>query len=145
MKAACSSGLSFGGGVVLVATFTPSSIKKFSEPAGEQMHRRRAALEELLWNWCGAFERMLMLSPALTMDFFPRRVTSTSPSSRMNVSSKSWRCGPGPPPGGTCMSMTQKRPLVSSPVTVMVRFHPNQREPDKLRPGMSVTPKVRLD
>jgi hypothetical protein len=43
------------------------------------------------------------------------------------------------------MSMTQKRPLVSSPVTVMVRFHPNQREPDKLRPGMSVTPKVRLD
>src|ERR1017187_5832044 len=93
MKAACSSGLSFGGAVVLVATFTPSSMKKFSWPAGEQMQSSRAALEELLWNWCGAFEGMLMVSPALTMDFFPRKVASTSPSRRMKVSSKSWRWG----------------------------------------------------
>ena len=28
--------------------------------------------------------------------------------------------GRGPPPGGTCMSMTQKRPAVSSPETVIV-------------------------
>src|ERR1035438_9734989 len=96
MKAACSSGLGFGGDVVLVATFTPSSMKKFSEPAGEQMQSSRAALEELLWNWCGAFEGILIVSPAFTIDFFPRKVASTSPSSRMKVSSKSWRCGPGP-------------------------------------------------
>src|SRR5205807_509300 len=32
----------------------------------------------------------------------------------------SCRCGGGPPPGGICMSMTQKRPAVCSPVTVMV-------------------------
>jgi hypothetical protein len=55
-KAACPSGLSFGGAVVLVATFTPGSMKKFSQPAGEQMHGSRAALGKLLWNWCGAFE-----------------------------------------------------------------------------------------
>ena len=28
--------------------------------------------------------------------------------------------GGGPPPGGMCISITQKRPAVSSPVTVMV-------------------------
>jgi membrane fusion protein (multidrug efflux system) len=28
---------------------------------------------------------------------------------------------------------------------VRMRFHPNQRDLDKLRPGMSVTPKVHLD
>ena len=75
MKAACSSGLSFGGGVVLVATFTPSSIKKFSEPAGEQMHRRRAALEELLWNWCGAFEGMLMAVSYTHLDVYKRQLS----------------------------------------------------------------------
>jgi len=34
--------------------------------------------------------------------------------------SKSCRCGGGPPPGGMCISMTQKRPAVSRPLTVMV-------------------------
>ena len=36
------------------------------------------------------------------------------------ISSKSWRCGGGPPPGGMCISITQNLPAVSAPVTVMV-------------------------
>src|SRR5258705_6635359 len=37
MNAACSLSLSFGGGVVRVATGTPTSTKNFSCPAGEQI------------------------------------------------------------------------------------------------------------
>jgi hypothetical protein len=40
--------------------------------------------------------------------------------STVNISSKSWRCGEGPPPGGTCMSMRVYRPAVSSPVSKIV-------------------------
>jgi hypothetical protein len=32
----------------------------------------------------------------------------------------------GPPPGGTCMSITQNRPLVSFPATVMVYVAPTR-------------------
>jgi hypothetical protein len=57
---------------------------------------------------------------ARTTDFLPRNVVSISPSNRTKVFSKSCRCGAGPPPRGMCMSMTQRRPAVSSPETVMV-------------------------
>ena len=35
--------------------------------------------------------------------------------------------------------------LMEENVPERLRFHPNQRDLDKLRPGMSVTPKVHLD
>src|SRR6476660_257289 len=77
---------------------TPTSRKKFSSPDGEQRHSNRTGSPDPLWNWCGALDGMLTVSPACTVDFLPRKVTSSSPSSIMNVSSKSWRCGGGPPP-----------------------------------------------
>src|ERR1019366_6405039 len=76
---------SFGGGVVRVATGTPTSRKNLSFPAGEQMQIMRAGLEDVLWNWCVAFDGTLIVSPALTVDVLPRKVTSISPSSRPNV------------------------------------------------------------
>ena len=48
MNSCCSSGLSFGGGVVRVATFTPTSLKNFSCPAGEQMQSSRVAFDDTL-------------------------------------------------------------------------------------------------
>lgn len=38
----------------------------------------------------------------------PVNVSSTSPSSTVNISSKSCRCGGGPPPGGTCTAVARR-------------------------------------
>ena len=48
MNAARSFSLSFGGGVVRVATRTPTSTKNFSCPAGEQIQSMRTASLEAL-------------------------------------------------------------------------------------------------
>ena len=48
MNAAWSFSPSFGGGVVRVATGTPTSVKNFSCPAGEQIQSRRTGLVEVL-------------------------------------------------------------------------------------------------
>jgi hypothetical protein len=48
MNAACSFSPSFGGGVVRVATGTPTSMKNFSCPAGEQTQSMRTGLAERL-------------------------------------------------------------------------------------------------
>jgi type IV secretory pathway TrbL component len=48
MNAACSFSLSFGGGVVRVATGTPTSMKNSSCPAGEQIQSMRTAPLEVL-------------------------------------------------------------------------------------------------
>jgi hypothetical protein len=55
---------------------------------------------------CGAFAGTLTVSPARATAVSPRNVSSISPSMTVNISSKSWRCGGGPPPGGTCMSIS---------------------------------------
>ncbi len=81
------------------------------------------------WPGCGR------LRPALTEDFCPRKVASISPSSRMKDSSKSCRCGGGPPPGGICISIRQKRPIVSFPVREWCRY---------LRPALCEVCPVRL-
>ena len=44
MNAACSFSPNFGGGVMRVATGTPTSMKNFSCPAGEQMQSMRTGL-----------------------------------------------------------------------------------------------------
>src|SRR5580704_11017802 len=49
MNADCSFSSSFGGGVVRVATGTPTSTKKFSCPAGEQIQNMRTAPLDVLW------------------------------------------------------------------------------------------------
>src|SRR5205809_655959 len=46
---------------------------------------------------------MFRVSPARTVEFWPRKVASIWPSRRIKVSSKSCRCSGGPPPGGMCM------------------------------------------
>jgi hypothetical protein len=124
MNAACSFSPSFGVGEVRVATGTPTSMKKFLLSGG------RADTEHAYWpggsvvKLMGRVGGMFSVSPARTVDFLPRKVASTTPSSRIKVSSKSCRCGGGPPPGGMCISITQKRPSVCSPVTVMVYVSP---------------------
>ena len=55
----------------------------------------------------GVLAGMWMVWPARTLDFWPRKVASSSPATREKVSSKSWRWGEGPPPGGVCMSVRQ--------------------------------------
>jgi len=80
----------------------------------------RAAVSDALRKACGALAGTLTVSPVRIADVTPRKVSSISPSRRVNVSSKSWRCGGGPPPGGTCMSMRVKRPAVSAPVSRIV-------------------------
>ncbi len=50
MNSACCSGLSFGGGVVRVATGIPTSMKNFSCPAGEQTQISRTGWEEIFLN-----------------------------------------------------------------------------------------------
>ena len=62
------------------------------------MQWSRVAFEVVLWKRWGALAGMLMVSPAFTVDFLPRNVASVSPSRRIKVSSKSWRCGGGPTP-----------------------------------------------
>jgi len=116
MNSACATSSSVGGGVVRVATGMPSSIKYSSRPAGEHVQSNLAGTAEEFRNWCGAFDGMLIVCPDRTICRLPRKVTSSSPSSTVKVSSKSWRCGGGPPPGGTCISIRQKRPAVSLPV-----------------------------
>jgi hypothetical protein len=74
---------------VRVATGTPSSMKKSSWPAGEQMQSILAGRVEELWNWWGAFAGAWIVSPARTTCFAPRKTMSTSPSRREKVSSKS--------------------------------------------------------
>ena len=69
---------------------------------------------------CGALAGTLTVCPARATVVSPRNVTRTSPSRTVNISSKSWRCGGGPPPGGTCMSMRVYLPSVSRPVTRIV-------------------------
>ena len=48
MNAAFSFSLGFGGGVVRVATGTPTSMKNFSCPAGEQIQSMRTGSVEVL-------------------------------------------------------------------------------------------------
>ena len=60
-----------------------------SSPDGEHMHNSRAGRSEALVNECGALAGMLRVSPARTVDFSPRKVTSISPSRMVNISSKS--------------------------------------------------------
>ena len=50
MKAAWAAVSSFGAGVVRVATEEPTSAKKFSWPAGEQIQSMRTGCEPELWN-----------------------------------------------------------------------------------------------
>jgi hypothetical protein len=54
MNAAWSFSESLGGGVIRVATGTPTSKKNFSCPAGAQIQSVRTASTEALWNWWGA-------------------------------------------------------------------------------------------
>ena len=89
MNSRCCTLSSSGGAVVRVATDTPNCWKKLSRPAGEQMQSKRTSCEEELWNWWGAFDGTLIVSPARAIDFLLRKVTSISPCKRMKVSSKS--------------------------------------------------------
>ena len=72
-----------------VATGAPNCWKKLSRPAGEQMQSRCTSFEEALWNWWGALDGTLIVSPDRAIDFLPRKVTSISPCKRMKVYSKS--------------------------------------------------------
>src|SRR5580704_11489805 len=107
MEAFSSSLVSLGAGAVRLATGTPTSIKNSSCPAGEHRQRRRAALPDLFLKECGAFDGIFKLAPAATSSVSPRKVNSISPSSSVNISSKSCRCGGGPPPSGTSISIRQ--------------------------------------
>ena len=120
MNAACASASSGGGGSVRVATGWPTRVKNSSCPAGAHMHSNRDGCPPALVKACGALAGTLMVSPARATMVSPRNVTWTSPSRTVNISSKSCRCGGGPPPGGTCMSMRVYRPAVSWPVTRIV-------------------------
>jgi hypothetical protein len=93
MNAACASLSSLGGGVVRVATGTPTCAKNSSCPAGAHRHSKRTVCFEAFVKECGAFAGMLRVSPARTVDCSPRNVASISPSSRVNDSSKSCRWG----------------------------------------------------
>src|SRR3712207_4879231 len=104
-----------GGAAVRPSTGTPTVRKNSSCPAGEHTHSSRAGRSEALANECGALAGMLTVSLARTVDFSPRKVTSTSPSRTVNISSKSWRWGGGPPPGGVYISIRPYRPAGSLP------------------------------
>src|SRR5271154_3237802 len=100
MKAACAPASSFGGASVRVATGWPTRRKNSSCPDGAHMHSNRDSLSPALVNACGALAGTLMVSPARATSVSPRKVTWTSPSSPVNISSKSWRCGSGWAHGG---------------------------------------------
>jgi hypothetical protein len=70
-------------------TLLPISRKNSSCPEGEHMHSRRAGPSLALRNECGAFAGMLIVSPLRATIVSPRKVNSTSPSSTVNISSKS--------------------------------------------------------
>ncbi len=57
------------------------------------MHSSHAGRSETLRKACGALAGTLTVSPARATEGAPRNVTSASPSSTRNISSKSWRCG----------------------------------------------------
>jgi len=59
-----------------------------------------------------------------TTDFVPRKVTSISPSRMVNISSKSWRCGGGPPPGGTACLRAVATGRLSAPVKGLYKCLP---------------------
>src|SRR6202034_2082875 len=124
MKAACALASSGGGAWVRVATGWPTRVKNSSCPDGAHRHSNRDGMAAVLVNACGALAGTLMVSPARAISVWPRKVTWTSPSRTVNISSKSCRCGGGPPPGGTCMSMSVYFPAVSSPVTRIVYVSP---------------------
>src|ERR1039457_475204 len=65
MNAALAASSRSGGGSVRVATGAPTAMKKFSCPAGEQMHSSRAGRLEALVNACGALAGTLTVSAAL--------------------------------------------------------------------------------
>ena len=93
MKAAWAAASSSGGASVRVATGAPTARNIFSCPGGEQIHSRRAGRPEELVKACGALAGTWTVSPARAIVRSPRKVSSTSPSSTLNVSSKSCRCG----------------------------------------------------
>src|SRR5580704_2947565 len=124
INAACASGLSGGGASVRVATGWPTRVKNSSWPAGAHMHNSRDGVSEALVKECGALAGTLMVCPARATMVSPRNVTRTCPVRTVNISSKSCRCGGGPPPGGTCMSMRVYLPAVSWPATRIVYVSP---------------------
>ncbi len=98
-NSACSFSSSCGGVDRRVGTGTPTWAKRSSCPAGAQMQSSRAALPDKLVKECGALAGMLTVWPACTVVVSPRKVASISPSKTVKDSSKSCRCGGGPPPG----------------------------------------------
>lgn len=78
------------------------------------MQRSLAGFPDLFLNECGALGIFIVV-PAPAVWATPRNVNSSSPSRIVNISSKSCRCGGGPPPWGTRMSIRQYPPPVSSP------------------------------
>src|ERR1700689_3842745 len=136
MKAACASASSGGGAWVRVATGWPTRVKNSSCPDGAHRHSNRDGVAAVLVNACGALAGTLMVSPARAISVWPRKVTWTSPSRTVNISSKSCRCGGGPPPGGTCMSMSVYFPAVSSPVTRIVLVSPTGPMWGRLSPAL---------
>ena len=102
-----------GGGIVerrwslgSGATGRPTCLKNSSKPAGEQRHSSRAGRSETFRKTCGAWAGTLIVSPAVATALTPRNVNSISPSRMVNISSKSWRWGGGPPPSGMCVSIS---------------------------------------
>lgn len=90
------------------------------------MHSIRTGAPEALRKWCGALAGTLIVVPANATCFSPRKVNSISPSRTVNISSKSCRCGGGPPPSGTYMPIRQYRPPVCSPVTSIAYVLPTR-------------------
>src|SRR5437773_6605323 len=78
MNSACARLSSLGGGVVRVATATPTWAKNSSSPAGAQMQSSRTVCFEALVKECGALAGMFAVSPERTTDFLPRKVASIS-------------------------------------------------------------------
>src|ERR1700722_4554580 len=87
---------SFGSGDVWLSNGSPTSTKNSSCPAGVHMHSICTVLPEVFLKTCGALAGMFTLHPARMVVVSPRKVNSSSPSSSVNISSKSWRCGGGP-------------------------------------------------
>src|SRR5206468_8792780 len=78
MNSICAASSSAGATVARDATAMPTSAKNFSCPAGAQMHRSRTGFWEAFRKEWGAFAGMLMVSPARTTDFLPRKLVSIS-------------------------------------------------------------------
>jgi hypothetical protein len=76
-----------GGGAVRASTESPIAMKNSSCPGGVHMQSIRAAPPEIFLKKCGAFAGTLIVEPARIIDFWPRKVNSSSPSSNVNISS----------------------------------------------------------